>query len=91
MSAIVASVVIAVAILFAVVYLQMSRALLDKSENLLQATTDRTLQEIRAWMNSTLTMPEAQRDTIEYENMDVPDMMDYIRHTVGQNDAYPAC
>lgn len=89
-SAIVASVVIAVAILFAVVYLQMSRALLDKSENLLQATTDRALQETRAWMNSTLTMLEAQRDTIEYENMDVPDMMDYIRHTVGQNDAYPA-
>lgn len=44
-SAIVVSVVIAVAILFAVVYFQMSRALLDKSENLLQTTTDRTLQE----------------------------------------------
>lgn len=89
-SAIVVSVVIAVAILFAVVYFQMSRALLDKSENLLQTTTDRTLQETRAWMNSTLTMLEAQRDTIEYEDMDVPAMMDYIRHTVNQNDAYPA-
>ncbi|MCI9162341.1 MAG: methyl-accepting chemotaxis protein [Lachnospiraceae bacterium] len=89
-SAIVVSVVIAVAILFAVVYFQMSRALLDKSENLLQTTTDRTLQETRAWMNSTLTMLEAQRDTIEYEDMDIPAMKDYIRHTVGQNDAYPA-
>ncbi len=89
-SAIVASVVIAVAILFAVVYFQMSHALLDKSENLLQTTTDRTLQETRAWMNSTLTMLEAQRDTIQYEDMDVPQMMDYIRHTVDQNDAYPA-
>ena len=67
-SAIVVSVVIAVAILFAVVYFQMSRALLDKSENLLQTTTDRTLQETRAWMNGTLTMLEAQRDTIEYED-----------------------
>lgn len=89
-SAIVVSVVIAVAILFAVVYFQMSNALLDKSENLLKTTTDRTLQETRAWMNSTLTMLEAQRDTIEYEDMDVPDMMDYIRHTVDQNEAYPA-
>ena len=89
-SAIVVSVVIAVAILFAVVYFQMSNALLDKSENLLKTTTDRTLQETRAWMNSTLTMLEAQRDTIEYEDMDVPDMMDYIRHTVNQNEAYPA-
>ena len=65
-SAIVVSVVIAVAILFAVVYFQMSHALLDKSEDLLQTTTDRTLQETRAWMNSTLTMLETQRDTIEY-------------------------
>lgn len=89
-SAIVVSVVIAVAILFAVVYVQMSHALLDKSENLLQTTTDRTLQETRAWMNSTLTMLEAQRDTIEYENMDIPAMEDYIRHTVGMNKAYPA-
>ena len=55
-SAIVVSVVIAVAILFAIVYFQMSNALLDKSEDLLQTTTERTLQETRAWMNSTLTM-----------------------------------
>lgn len=89
-SAIVGSVVIAVAILFAVVYFQMSHALLDKSEALLQTTTDKTLQETKAWMNSTLTMLEAQRDTIEYEDMDVPAMMDYIKHTVDQNDAYPA-
>lgn len=89
-TSIVVSVVIAVAILFAVVYFQMSNALLDKSENLLQTTTGRTLQETRAWMNSTLTMLEAQRDTIQYEDMDVPDMMDYIRHTVNQNEAYPA-
>ena len=81
-SAIVISVVIAVAILLAIVYLQMSRALLDKSEALLQTTTDRTLQETKAWMNSTLTMLETQRDTIEYEDMDVPAMMDYVKHTV---------
>lgn len=89
-SAIVVSVVVAVAILLAVVYSQMSHTLLEKSEDLLQTTTDRTLQETRAWMNSTLTMLETQRDTIEYEDMDVPAMMDYIRHTVGQNEAYPA-
>ncbi len=89
-SAIVASVVIAVAILFAVVYFQMSHALLDKSENLLQTTTERTLQETKAWMNRTLAMLEMQRDTIEYEDMDVPAMMDYIKHTVNQNEAYPA-
>ncbi len=89
-SAIVGSVVIAVAILLAVVYFQMSHALLDKSEDLLQTTTESTLQETRAWMNSTLTMLETQRDTIEYEDMDIPAITDYVKHTAGQNDAYPA-
>ena len=89
-TAIVGSVVIAVAILLAVVYFQMSRALLDKSEDLLQTTTDRTLQETKAWMNSTLSMLETQRDTIEYENMDIAAITDYVKHTADKNDAYPA-
>ena len=86
----VVSSVLALAALLGVVYVQMSGALLEKSEDLLLTTTERTLQETRAWMNSTLTMLEAQRDTIEYEDMDVPAMRNYIRHTVGQNEAYPA-
>ena len=89
-SAIVASVVIGVAILLGVVYFQMSNTLLDRSEDLLQATTDKTLQETKAWMNRTLAMLETQRDTVQYEDMDVPAMQAYIKHTVGQNEAYPA-
>ncbi len=86
----VASAVLALAALLGVVYVQMSGALLEKSEDLLLTTTERTLQETRAWMNNTLTMLETQRDTIEYEDMDIPALQDYIRHTVDQNDAYPA-
>ena len=86
----VVSAVLALAVLLAVVYVQMSGALLEKSEDLLLTTTERTLQETRAWMNSTLTMLETQRDTIEYEDMDIPAMEDYIKHTANQNDAYPA-
>ena len=86
----VVSAILALAVLLGVVYIQMSHALLDKSEALLRTTTERTLQETRAWMNSTLTMLEAQRDTIEYEDMDIPAMQEYIKHTVDQNDAYPA-
>jgi len=86
----VASAVLALAVLLGVVYNQMSRALLSKSEDLLRTTTERTIQEARAWMNDTLAMLTVQRDTIEYENMDVPAMQDYIRHTVGSSDAYPA-
>ncbi len=89
-SAIVASVVIGMAALLGVVYSQMSNTLLERSEDLLQATTDKTLQETRAWMNRTLAMLETQRDTVQYEDMDVPAMRDYIKHTVGRNEAYPA-
>lgn len=89
-AAIVVSVIIAVAALLAVVYDRMSQALLEKSEEMLRTTTDKTLQETRAWMNKTLSMLETQRDTIEYENMTIPEMQEYIKHTVNQNDAYPA-
>ena len=89
-SAIVVSVVIAVAVLLGVVYIQMSHALLEKSEDMLGTTTDKMIQETRAWMNGTLSMLKTQRDTIEYENMDIPEMKEYIKHTVEQNEAYPA-
>ena len=89
-AAVVVSAVIAVSALLAVVYDRMSQTLLEKSEEILHTTTDKTLQETKAWMNRTLTMLETQRDTIEYEDMKVPEMTEYIRHTAGQNDAYPA-
>ena len=81
-AAIVVSVVIAVAVLLGIVYVEMSQALLEKSEDMLRTTTDR--------MNGTQAMLETQRDTIEYEDMDIPEMTDYIKHTVDQNAAYPA-
>ena len=86
----VVSAILALAVLLAVVYFKMSDALLEKSEDLLQTITERTIQETRAWMNDTLTMLKVQRDTIEYADMDIPAMRDYIKHTVNQNDAYPA-
>ena len=90
MLAIILSVLIALGALLGVVYVQMSDTLLEKSENLLQTTMESTLQETGAWMNQTLTMLEMQRDTIQYEDMDIPAMEEYIRHTVDQNSAYPA-
>ena len=89
-AAIVICVVLAVGTLLAVVYGKVSAALLEKSENLLQTTTDKTLQETSAWMNKVLTMLEMQRDAITYEDMDLEEMKEYILHTVGQNEAYPA-
>lgn len=89
-AAILGSVIVAVSALLGVVYSNMSRTLLEKSEDILRTTTERTIQETRAWMNRTLTLLAAQRDTIEYEDMDVSEMKEYIKHTVGKSDAYPA-
>ncbi len=88
--AIVATIMIMVAVLLTLVYRRVSDTLLDKSEKLIQETTGKVTQETTAWMNKTLTMLDMQRDTIEYEEMDIPEMEEYIRHTVGQNSAYPA-
>lgn len=88
--AIVATIIVMVAVLLMIVYSRVSGALLEKSESLLEETTDKALQETGAWMNKTLTMLKMQRDTIEYEDMNIPDMTEYIKHTVDQNDAYPA-
>ena len=88
--AIVITIVIMVAVLLTLVYRRVSDALLDKSENLIQETTGKVIQETNAWMNKTLTMLEMQKDTIEYEEMDIPEMEEYIKHTVDQNSAYPA-
>ncbi|MCI9153410.1 methyl-accepting chemotaxis protein [Lachnospiraceae bacterium] len=88
--AIVITIMIMVAVLLTLVYRRVSDALLDKSEKLIQETTGKVTQETTAWMNKTLTMLEMQRDTIEYEDMDIPEMEEYIRHTVDQNSAYPA-
>ena len=89
-TAIVLSVIVAVVVLLVVVYVKMSRQLLEQSEELLQTTTERTLRETEAWMNKTLTMLEVQRDTIQYQNMDISQIRDYVKHTENQNDAYPA-
>ena len=89
-SAIIVTIIIMVAVLLLLVYNRVSDTLLNKSERLLQETTDKALQETSAWMNKTVTMLEMQKDTIEYEDMDIPAMTEYIKHTVGQNDAYPA-
>ncbi len=89
-SAIVGSVVLAVTILLLVVYIQMSKALLEKSEELLQAATNEMLQETGGWLNGTLARLEGQRDTIEYMDMSIEELADYVRHTVDPQSAYPA-
>lgn len=80
----------AIAVLLYVVYTNVSDTFLEKSETLLRTTSERTIQETEAWINKTLTALEQQRDALSYFDMDIPEMQDYIRHTYGRYDAYPA-
>lgn len=88
--AIVVTIVIMVGALLLIVRSRVSDALLAKSEKLLEETTDKAIQEVNAWMSGILATLETQRDTIQYEDMDIPRMLEYIKHTANQNDAYPA-
>lgn len=73
-----------------VVYDRMSEVLTSQSEQILAGATSSTAEEAHAWVNQVLTMLDMERDTIEFENMTVPEMDEYIRHTAGMNEAYPA-
>ncbi len=89
-TAVIGSIFILVVLLLMVVFVEMASAMLRKNEELIQSTTERTIQQTSAWMNKTLTSLEMQRDTIQYEDMDIPEMQEYIRHTVDPSCAYPA-
>lgn len=85
-----ATIAIVVAMLLLIVYNYVSDTLLEQSEKLLEQTTDTAIQETKAWIDKTLTMLEMERDTIEFGQQDAPEMMEYIRHTVDPDSAYPA-
>lgn len=81
---------VAIMALMYVIYTNVSKTFLEKSETLLHTTTERTIQETEAWINKTLTALEQQRDTLSYFDMDISHMQEYIQHTYERNDAYPA-
>lgn len=81
---------VAIMALMYVIYTNVSKTFLEKSETLLHTTSERTIQETEAWINKTLTALEQQRDTLSYFDMDISHMQEYIRHTYERNDAYPA-
>ena len=53
LGAIVVSIIIAMGALLMVVYNQMSDVLEQKGDDILRTTTDRAIQETKAWMNRT--------------------------------------
>lgn len=83
-------VIAVISAIIGLVYVNISGMMLQKSEELLTTSTQSTINDIKAWMNETITALNVERDTIEYFDMDKERELDYIKHTVSQYDAFPA-
>lgn len=83
-------IVIVLAVIVFMVYVNTSRIVLSKSEELLQSNTQRGINDVRAWMNEVITALDTERDTVEYFSMDSQAELNYIKHTANQSEAFPA-
>lgn len=81
---------VAIAALLSLIYVSTSRIVTQKSETNLIVSTESVIHTVTAWMNTTLTALETERDTIEYFNMDPASELDYIKHTANIYDSFPA-
>ena len=88
--AIVVCIAVIMCLLVWMVSSEMSKVLLAENEALLEQTTASTLERTEGWIESVLSMLEAERDTIYYDNMGPAEIRAYVTHTAGQNSAYPA-
>lgn len=83
-------IVIAMAVILLLVYLNTSTMMLSKSEENLQTNTDSVVNSVNTWMSTVLTALEQQRDTIQYMDATEAEELEYIKHTADQYDAFPA-
>lgn len=62
----------------------------DKSEVILETSTESVVNKLEAWMNQTITELNMERDTIQYYDMDREQTLQYVKHTENLNESYPA-
>lgn len=83
-------ILIVMTIILSSVYVYTSKNILEKSETQLQTSTESVVNEVKAWMNETITALSTQKDTIEYFAMTPEEELNYVKHTANQYAAYPA-
>lgn len=83
-------VLIVMIIILSSVYIYTSKSILEKSETQLQTSTESVVNEVKAWMNETITALSTQKDIIEYFAMTPEEELAYVKHTANQYDAFPA-
>ena len=72
------------------IYNNTSAIILQKSETILQTSTQSVVNKVNSWMKETITALDMERDTLQYFPMDGQEELDYIKHTANQYDAFPA-
>lgn len=80
----------AIAAILLLVYTSTTQMVLTKSRDILTTSTESVGNKVRAWMNTTITALDMERDTLKYFSMNEQDELAYIQHTANQYDAFPA-
>lgn len=83
-------VVVSIAAILVLLYLNVSEMVLVKSEALIKTSTQSVENQVEAWMNEAITALNMERDTLEYFAMEPEEELAYIKHTANQYDAFPA-
>lgn len=83
------SVMVIIVILF-LVYRNTSQIVLQKSNTILQTSTDSVVNKVEAWMNKTITALNVERDALSYFSLNRKQEIDYIKHTANTYDAFPS-
>lgn len=79
-----------IALILTLIYINVADIVQVKSEELLQSNSQSVVNGVTAWMNRALTALEEERDILEYFSLDSQEELDYIKHTAGRYDAFPA-
>lgn len=79
-----------IAIIVSLVYIDTKRIILDKSEDILITNTQSVTNQVTAWMKETITALDMERDSLQYFDLNAAQELEYIKHTAGQYDSFPA-
>lgn len=84
------TVVIVIAAIVFLVYSNTQKIILEKSESVLETSAKSVQEQVSGWMSETITALNVERDALEYFDLDEEERLDYIKHTAGQYDSFPA-
>lgn len=79
-----------IAIIVSLVYIDTKRIILDKSEDILITNTQSVTNQVTAWMKETITALDMERDSLQYFDLNAEQELEYIKHTAGKYDSFPA-